>query len=62
MPTTSALPAELDALPARWEVHGTLGAPVTAVAALLLAVAEGRVGETTTFWCWPEPRRHGRER
>jgi hypothetical protein len=45
MHTTSALLAELDALPARWEVHGTLDAPVTAVAALLLGVAEGRVGD-----------------
>ncbi|WP_351232291.1 hypothetical protein [Streptomyces sp. NPDC002133] len=45
MHTTSPLLAELDALPARWEVKGTLAAPVTAVAALLLAVAEGRVGD-----------------
>ncbi|MBW6439055.1 hypothetical protein KZ829_35535 [Actinoplanes hulinensis] len=45
MQTTPSLLAELDALPARWEVRGTLAAPVTAVAALLLAVAEGRVGD-----------------
>lgn len=45
MHTTLSLLAELDALPARWEVHGTLAAPVTAVAALLFAVAEGRVGD-----------------
>ena len=31
--------------PARWEVHGTVAAPVTAVAGLLFAVAEGRVGD-----------------
>ncbi|MFI0790324.1 hypothetical protein ACH4Q6_32570 [Streptomyces lydicus] len=45
MQTTSSLLTELDALPARWEVGGTLTAPVEAVAALLLAVAEGRVGD-----------------
>ncbi|HUR06497.1 MAG TPA: hypothetical protein VM347_28385 [Nonomuraea sp.] len=45
MHTTSSLLAELDALPVRWEVDGTLAAPVTAVAALLLAVTEGRVGD-----------------
>ncbi|MBO3746101.1 hypothetical protein J5X84_08500 [Streptosporangiaceae bacterium NEAU-GS5] len=45
MHTTSSLLADLDARPARWEVDGTLPAPVTAVAALLLAVAEGRVGD-----------------
>ncbi|MFC8260667.1 hypothetical protein ACFUNF_24395 [Streptomyces sp. NPDC057291] len=45
MQTTSPLLAELDALPARWEVDGTLTAPVAAVAALLLAVTEGRVGD-----------------
>ncbi|GAA4877745.1 hypothetical protein [Kitasatospora terrestris] len=44
-PTTPSLLAELDALPARWEVHGTLPAPVDAVVALLLSVAEGRVGD-----------------
>jgi hypothetical protein len=44
MHTPHPLLAELDALPARWEVHGTLAAPVPAVAALLLGVAEGRVG------------------
>ena len=31
--------------PAPWEVHGTLAAPVTAVAGQLFAVAEGRVGD-----------------
>ncbi|MET8330366.1 hypothetical protein [Streptomyces sp. NPDC005181] len=45
MQTTSPLLAELDSLPARWEVDGTLAAPVAAVAALLLAVTGGRVGE-----------------
>ncbi|GIH16878.1 hypothetical protein [Rugosimonospora africana] len=45
MHTTPSLLAELDALPARWEVQATLAAPVVAVAALLLAVAEGRVGD-----------------
>jgi hypothetical protein len=45
MHTTPSLLAELDALPARWEVDGTLNAPVAAVAALLLSVAEGRVGD-----------------
>lgn len=45
MHTTPSLLAELDALPARWEAHGTLAAPATAVGALLLAVAEGRVGD-----------------
>ncbi|MFG3116652.1 hypothetical protein ACGF4C_19890 [Streptomyces sp. NPDC048197] len=45
MHTTPSLLAELDALPAGWEVQGTLAAPVAAVAALLLAVAEGRVGD-----------------
>ena len=44
MHTPHSLLAELDALPARWEFHGTLAAPVPAVAALLLGVAEGRVG------------------
>ena len=43
--TTPSLLAELDALPARWEVHGTLAAPAAAVAALLLTVAAGRVGD-----------------
>ncbi|MEV0719690.1 hypothetical protein [Asanoa sp. NPDC050611] len=37
--------AELDALPAPWQAHGTVAAPVTAVAELLLAVTEGRVGD-----------------
>ncbi|MGV9337373.1 hypothetical protein [Streptomyces sp. NPDC003688] len=45
MHTTPSLLAELDALPAPWEVQGTLAAPVAVVAALLLAVAEGRVGD-----------------
>ena len=45
MHTTPSLLADLDALPTRWEVRGTLAAPVTEVAALLLAVAEGRVGD-----------------
>ncbi|MFJ9615328.1 hypothetical protein [Streptomyces noursei] len=45
MDTRSSLLTELDALPARWDVHGTLAAPVEAVATLLLAVAEGRVGD-----------------
>ncbi|MEU9497866.1 hypothetical protein [Streptomyces sp. NPDC048196] len=45
MHTTPSLLAELDALPAPWEVQGTLAAPVAAVAELLLAVAEGRVGD-----------------
>jgi len=45
MHTTPSLLAELDALPARWEVHGMLDAPVAAVTALLLTVAEGRVGD-----------------
>src|SRR5690348_3629268 len=45
MHTTSSLLAELDALPVQWEVDGTLAAPVAAVAALLLAVTEGRVGD-----------------
>jgi hypothetical protein len=44
MHTTSSLLAELDALPARWEVQGTVAAPPAAVADLLLAVKEGRVG------------------
>jgi hypothetical protein len=45
MHTTPSLLAELDALPARWEVHGTVPAPVAAVAEFLLGVAEGRVGD-----------------
>ncbi|HTJ33751.1 MAG TPA: hypothetical protein VL738_11015 [Dactylosporangium sp.] len=45
MHTTPSLLAELDAMPARWEVQGTLAAPVAAVAALLTAVTEGRVGD-----------------
>lgn len=36
---------ELDAIPAQWEVQGTVAAPVAAVAELLLAVAAGRVGD-----------------
>ncbi|MFD1536913.1 hypothetical protein [Nonomuraea guangzhouensis] len=43
--TPSLLITELDALPVQWEVEGTLAAPVAAVAALLLTVAEGRVGD-----------------
>jgi hypothetical protein len=45
MHTTPSLLTGLDALPARWEAHGTVAAPVEAVAGLLLAVAEGRVGD-----------------
>ncbi|GAA3574484.1 hypothetical protein GCM10022419_064530 [Nonomuraea rosea] len=45
MHTTPFLLDELDALPVRWEVDGILPAPVPAVSALLLAVAEGRVGD-----------------
>jgi hypothetical protein len=45
MHTTPSLLAELDALPVRWEVHGTLAAPVATVATLLLAVTVGRVGD-----------------
>jgi hypothetical protein len=45
MDTRPSLITELDALPAGWDVHGTLAAPVDAVAAFLLAVAEGRVGD-----------------
>ena len=45
MHTTPSLLTGLDALPARWEVHGTVAAPIEAVAGLLLAVAEGRVGD-----------------
>ena len=45
MHTTPSLLAELDALPARWVVDGTVTAPVEAVAAHLLAVAGGRVGD-----------------
>ncbi|WP_328324596.1 hypothetical protein OHA70_33695 [Kribbella sp. NBC_00382] len=45
MHTTSSLLAELDALPTRWEVQGTVPAPVAAVAELLLAVEAGRVGD-----------------
>lgn len=41
---TTPLLTELEALPAQWEAHGTVAAPVAAVAGLLLAVAEGRVG------------------
>ncbi len=44
MHTMPALLDELDALPAQWEVRDTVPAPVPAVAALLLAVADGRVG------------------
>lgn len=45
MHTTPSLLAELDALPTRWEVHGTVAAPVAAVAELLLAIEAGRVGD-----------------
>jgi hypothetical protein len=45
MHTTPSLLVELDALPAQWEVEGTLAAPVESVAAHLLAVTEGRVGD-----------------
>ncbi|WP_221329280.1 hypothetical protein [Actinoplanes sp. L3-i22] len=45
MQTTPSLLSELDALPARWAVRGTLAAPVSGVADLLFAVAEGRVGD-----------------
>ncbi|GGN50320.1 hypothetical protein FHR83_009181 [Actinoplanes campanulatus] len=45
MQNTPSLIAELDALPARWEVRGALPAPAAAVAGLLLAVREGRVGD-----------------
>ena len=45
MHTTLSLLAELDALPVHWEVQGTLAATVEAVAATLLAVTEGRVGD-----------------
>ena len=45
MHTTPSLLTGLDALPAQWEVHGTVAAPVEAVVGLLLAVAEGRVGD-----------------
>jgi hypothetical protein len=45
MHTTPSLLAELEAQPAQWEVEGTLGAPISAVAALLLAVTAGRVGD-----------------
>lgn len=45
MHTTSSLLAELDALPAQWEVQGTVAAPAPAVAELLLAVTAGRVGD-----------------
>lgn len=45
MHTTPSLVAVLDAQPAQWEVEGTLDAPAAAVAALLLAVTAGRVGD-----------------
>ncbi|MEV0581266.1 hypothetical protein OG521_01300 [Streptomyces sp. NBC_01463] len=45
MHSTPSLLDGLDALPARWEVQGTLAAPVAAVAELLLVVREGRVGD-----------------
>lgn len=40
----TTLLAELDALPVRWEAHGTVAAPADAVAELLFAVTAGRVG------------------
>ncbi|GAB2602446.1 hypothetical protein GCM10027269_67750 [Kribbella endophytica] len=40
----TTLLTELAALPARWEVQGTVAAPAEAVAELLLAVTAGRVG------------------
>lgn len=45
MHTVSCLFTAPEVLPAPWEVEGTLTAPAQAVAALLLAVAEGRVGD-----------------
>jgi hypothetical protein len=45
MHTTTSLLAELDALPARWEVQGSVAASASAVAELLLAVKAGRVGD-----------------
>jgi len=44
MHTTPSLLAVLDALPVQWQVEETIAAPVEGVSALLLAVAEGRVG------------------
>ncbi|WP_188188402.1 hypothetical protein [Nonomuraea sp. SYSU D8015] len=43
--TTSSLLADLDALPVLWEVDGTVAAPVEAVAGLLFAIEDGRVGD-----------------
>jgi hypothetical protein len=43
--TTSSLLADLGASPVLWEVDGTVAAPVDAVAALLFAVQDGRVGD-----------------
>lgn len=41
---TQSLISDLTALPVRWEVSGTVAAPVADTAAHLLAVAPGRVG------------------
>lgn len=43
--TTTSLLIVLAALPVLWEVDGTVAAPVDAVAALLFAVEDGRVGD-----------------
>lgn len=43
--TTSSLLAELNARPVLWEVAGAVAAPVAAVAGLLFAVEDGRVGD-----------------
>jgi hypothetical protein len=43
--TTSALLAELSSRPILWEVEGTVAASVDAVAGLLFAVEDGRVGD-----------------
>jgi hypothetical protein len=41
---TPPLLADLAVLPVRWQVTGTIAAPVAAVAALLFAVGPGRIG------------------
>lgn len=43
--TTTSLLADLSARPLLWEVDGIVAAPVDAVAGLLFAVADGRVGD-----------------
>jgi hypothetical protein len=43
--TTSSLLADLGASPVLWEVDGTVAASLDAVAALLFAVEDGRVGD-----------------